>query len=116
MRRLPLLYPDLYSLSSSTFFLTRYETKEHATPVWFFKTDLIARVRRAGIGIPQYDTDERPQELVVRHAKPPVTGYRILVSAAAVSFGVVKATLSYTGYGAAPKAVDWVYGVIVTVV
>ncbi|TEB27244.1 hypothetical protein FA13DRAFT_1578794, partial [Coprinellus micaceus] len=45
---------------------------------------------------------------------PFITGYRVLVSAMAISFGTAKAYLSYRGKEGAPKAVEWVYGAIVS--
>ena len=33
----------------------------------------------------------------------------------ALSFGVIKATLSYLGYKTAPTVVEWVFGVVITV-
>ena len=62
-----------------------------------------------------YDSEDLPLDLVVRHKKLPITGYRILVSFCAGSFGLAKATLSYKGFATAPHVVDWAYGVIVTV-
>ena len=48
-----------------------------------------------------------------KHA--PITGYRLLVSVSAVSFGLAKATLSYRNAKViVPSAVEWVYGVVVT--
>lgn len=68
-----------------------------------------------GIKFPHYDTEERTLELLIKPKHPPVTGYRIIVSAAAFSFGMTKATLSYRGQQTAPTAVEWAYGVVVTV-
>ena len=72
-------------------------------------------VRALGIPIPMYDTEERPTDLLLKPKQPSVTGYRILVSASAVSFGMTKAFLSYRGLDTAPTTVEWVYGVMITV-
>ena len=99
----------------SAFFFNKYEAHANAKPRWFFRDDIVSRIRDIGVPIPMYDSEDLPVDLVVRHRKLPITGYRILVSVSAASFGLVKATLSYRGFATAPHVVDWVYGVIVTV-
>ena len=46
--------------------------------------------------------------------RPLITGYRLLVSATAISFGTVKIYISYRGEITAPKVVEWVYGAFVS--
>ncbi|RXW22124.1 hypothetical protein EST38_g3748 [Candolleomyces aberdarensis] len=101
------------------FFLTDYESKESAKPYWFFKADVMNGARavfqHVGIRIPEYDTEERPREslrLELKH--PPVTGYRVIVTAAAIFFGMAKAVFSYHGVETVPTAVEWIYGVAFT--
>ncbi|RXW15809.1 hypothetical protein EST38_g10044 [Candolleomyces aberdarensis] len=71
--------------------------------------------RRVGIKIPQYNTEERNLDFWNERKHPPVTGYRILVTATSVVFGVIKAALSYCGQDTAPTTVEWVYGTVITV-
>jgi hypothetical protein len=103
----------------SAFFFTQYEVKDTAKPYWFFKADIMDGVRtlfrRFGIRIPHYDTEERTLDVLIKPKHPPVTGYRIIVTAAAISFGMTKAMLSYRGQQTAPTTVEWAYGVVVTV-
>ncbi|KAJ2936351.1 hypothetical protein H1R20_g741, partial [Candolleomyces eurysporus] len=101
------------------FFLTDYESKESAKPYWLFKADVMNGVRPVfqhfGIMMTEYDNKERPREsLRLRLKHPPVTGYRIIVTAAAVSFGMTKAVLSYRELEMAPAAIEWIYSVVVT--
>ena len=72
-------------------------------------------IRALGLPILVYDTEERSMELLLKPRQPSITGYRILVSASAVSFGITKAFLSYQGLDTAPTTVEWVYGVLITV-
>jgi hypothetical protein len=111
MGKANLFQPFIYSV----FFLNKHEASEDAKPAWFFKDDIVNRVRDIGVPIPMYDSEDRSLDLVVKHKKIPITGYRILVSVSTASFGLAKATLSYKGFAMAPHVVDWVYGVIVTV-
>ena len=46
---------------------------------------------------------------------PPVTGYSLIVTIAAVVFGAAKAIPSYQGMSTQPAAIEWVHGVLVTV-
>ncbi|KAJ3505941.1 hypothetical protein NMY22_g17410 [Coprinellus aureogranulatus] len=101
-----------------TFFLTRYyEPKDEAKPYWLFKYDVVDRIRTLGIPIPLYDTEELPAERLIKSGTLPVSGYRILVSLCVISFGTTKALLAYRGLSShgAPTAVEWVYGILVTV-
>ncbi|KAJ2933426.1 hypothetical protein H1R20_g3676, partial [Candolleomyces eurysporus] len=102
------------------FFLSQYEIKDTAKPYWFFKADMMNGVRTLfrpfGIKIPQYETDERTLDLLIKPKHPPVTGYRIIVTAAAILFGMTKAMLSYRGEQTGPMTVEWAYGIVVTVI
>jgi hypothetical protein len=105
--------------NGSAFFLSQYEVKDTAKPWWFFKADMMEGVRtlfrRFRLNIPQYDTEERTLGLLIKPKRPPVTGYRIIVTVAAILFGMTKATLSYGGQQTAPTTIEWAYGVVVTV-
>ncbi|RXW15815.1 hypothetical protein EST38_g10038 [Candolleomyces aberdarensis] len=102
------------------FFLSQYEIKDTAKPYWFFKADMMDGVRTLfrpfGIKIPQYETEERTLDLLIKPKHPPVTGYRIIVTAAAILFGMTKAMLSYRGEQTGPMTVEWAYGIVVTVI
>lgn len=104
----------IIALSTRFFFLNIYEAKDDAKPSWAFKFDVVDGIRGLGLRIPIYDTEER-SEYLIRPKQIPVTGYRILVSASATSFGITKALLSYRGLKTAPTTVEWVYGVVLTV-
>ncbi|KIK00150.1 hypothetical protein K443DRAFT_679418 [Laccaria amethystina LaAM-08-1] len=45
---------------------------------------------------------------------PPITGYRIVVTASVLLFGLAKAMLGYLGHPVAANTFDWTYGVVVT--
>jgi hypothetical protein len=51
------------------------------------------------------DSDQNPQTRIA------LTGYRLLVTASVIGFGVPKAFLSYSGESAAPTTLDLVLGV-----
>jgi hypothetical protein len=44
---------------------------------------------------------------------PPITGYRIVVTASVLLFGLAKAMLGYLGHPIAANTFDWTYGVVV---
>ncbi|TFK19707.1 hypothetical protein FA15DRAFT_568591, partial [Coprinopsis marcescibilis] len=46
---------------------------------------------------------------------PPLTGFRLLVIVSVAGFGILKASLSYSGVKTAPTLVEWFYGVCVAV-
>ncbi|RXW15582.1 hypothetical protein EST38_g10277 [Candolleomyces aberdarensis] len=101
------------------FFLNEYEAKNTARPYWVFKADIMDGVRNLlrdhlGINIPQYDTEERDLELLLKPETLPMTGYRIIVTASAISFGITKAALAYHGFESAPTTVEWIYAIVVT--
>ena len=66
------------------------------------------------MNIPQSDTEELNSESLIQSKRPPITGYRILVTASAISFGMTKAALSYRGFETVPTTIEWIYGVVVT--
>ena len=45
---------------------------------------------------------------------PPITGYRIAITASVFLFGLAKAMLGYFGYSPAANTIDWVFGIVVT--
>lgn len=49
-----------------------------------------------------------------RHWRPKLTGYRFLVIASTVAFGVPKALATYHGKVILPIYLEWSFGVIVT--
>lgn len=77
--------------------------------------NVVDSMRSVGIPIPVYATEERPSQYLIRPKRPHLTGYRILVGASATAFGLAKALLSYRGVNTAPTAVEWIYGVVITV-
>ncbi|TFK22028.1 hypothetical protein FA15DRAFT_54082 [Coprinopsis marcescibilis] len=101
-----------------SFIFSKVENREAARPQWFFKKDFMDFVwaigRLSSWRTPRYRSEERPSALLIKPRRPPVTGYRILVSICVVSFGMAKAGLSYSGKEAAPTAVEWVFGVFVS--
>ena len=77
---------------------------------WLFKKDLAPY-----LWLVLYRTDEVALPAgfhLSRH--PPITGYRIAVTASVLLFGLAKAMLAYFGYSLATNTVDWVFGVVVT--
>ncbi|KAF8164536.1 hypothetical protein BJ912DRAFT_256283 [Pholiota molesta] len=59
---------------------------------------------------PVYQSEERTH---IQHY-PSITGYRLLVSATVIVFGVMKMIFSYMGQNTAVNAVDWVFAVIIS--
>lgn len=58
--------------------------------------------------LPEYDTRERTREsLRLELGHPPVTGYRVMVTATAISFGITKAILCYRRLKTASTVVEW---------
>ena len=105
------------SRANSDFFLSYFDGNETARPKWLFQTDLMDALRdaclKAGIVIPIYDTTDKFEARSFGWKKrPSITGYRLLVSVIALSFGTTKAYLSYTGNEAGSKGVEWAYGSI----
>ncbi|KAJ2934397.1 hypothetical protein H1R20_g2702, partial [Candolleomyces eurysporus] len=106
-------------ISGIVVLLLEYEAKDTARPYWFFKADIMDGVRKLfrnhlGINIPQYDTEERDLDSLFKPKTLPITGYRIIVTASAISFGMTKAALAYRGFEPAPITVEWIYAVVVT--
>ncbi|KAF6753544.1 hypothetical protein DFP72DRAFT_901982 [Ephemerocybe angulata] len=100
------------------FFISQYEAKESAYPQWLFKTDMVMAVRpflrRLGITIPRYSTEERTVDPLIKPKHPSVTGYRILVTGTAISLGLTKAIVAYLGHTTVPTTLEWIYGILVT--
>ena len=77
---------------------------------WLFNKDLAPY-----LWLVSYRTDEVALPAgfhLSRH--PPITGYRIAITASVLVFGLTKAMLGYLGCSVAAKTVDWIYGVVVT--
>ncbi|RXW12048.1 hypothetical protein EST38_g13806 [Candolleomyces aberdarensis] len=95
-----------------------YEAKDTAWPYWLFRADIMNGVRKlfrsVGIKIPRYNTEAPNLEFLIKPKHPPITGYRILVTASAIIFGMTKAVCSYIGLETAPSTVEWLYGVAIT--
>jgi hypothetical protein len=103
------------------FFISYRDGNEHANPAWLFQNDVFEVARQewdgfAWRGRSEHSDSEHSGTQRVPNLKdrPFITGYRVLVSAMAVSFGTAKAYLSYRGKEAAPKAVEWAYGAVVS--
>lgn len=104
----------------SVFFLSYYDGDDNAEPKWLFGTDLMDSIRATtmnfGLSIPFYDNTELSGMLFVNERHPPITGHRLLVSLAAFGLGTAKAILCMNAdRPTAPKAVEWVYAAIVSV-
>ncbi|KAH6913660.1 hypothetical protein BKA70DRAFT_1096960, partial [Coprinopsis sp. MPI-PUGE-AT-0042] len=41
---------------------------------------------------------------------PPITAYRLLVTACVIGFGSLKVVLSYRGFSTEPTSVEWIFG------
>ncbi|KAJ3504990.1 hypothetical protein NMY22_g17736 [Coprinellus aureogranulatus] len=102
------------------FFLSYCEGNENARPRWFFQADLMRTVRWLlrtlfAIKIPRYNTTE---DRTGRHlaSNPTLTGYRLLVTFAAVSFGTAKAYFALNGKETAAKTIEWVYAALVSII
>ncbi|KAF9472298.1 hypothetical protein BDN70DRAFT_938293 [Pholiota conissans] len=70
-------------------------------------------LRCASIPKPKYRSDERIH-MLSSSQRPPVTIYRILVSATVTVLGLAKLTCAYMGMSTAASAVDWVFAVLVS--
>ncbi|KAH6907450.1 hypothetical protein BKA70DRAFT_1044551, partial [Coprinopsis sp. MPI-PUGE-AT-0042] len=46
---------------------------------------------------------------------PPLTGYRLLVTSLTVTFGALKAELTYLGRSTEAGTLEWTFGTIITV-
>ncbi|TFK31440.1 hypothetical protein BDQ12DRAFT_694141 [Crucibulum laeve] len=95
-----------------------YEYETNRKTSWFFDYDCMnfiwRTLRRYSLRAPNYRTDERSVERLIKPLHPPVTGYRILVTFTAFCFGMVKSSLSYRGLSTAPTTIEWIFGVVVT--
>ncbi|TFK31736.1 hypothetical protein BDQ12DRAFT_92571 [Crucibulum laeve] len=95
-----------------------YEYEINRETSWFFDLDCMnfiwRTLRRYSLQAPNYRTDERSVERLIKPPHPPVTGYRMLVTFTAICFGMVKSSLSYRGLSTAPTTIEWIFGVVVT--
>lgn len=86
---------------------------EYPKLAWFIDYDLVRLVWS-----PQYSSEERQQTNETDETDagpyPHITGYRLLVSSSVLLFGMMKASLSYAGFGGAANVVDWILGVVIT--
>ncbi|KAH6889596.1 hypothetical protein BKA70DRAFT_1329308 [Coprinopsis sp. MPI-PUGE-AT-0042] len=96
------------------------ESREDARPRWLFKLDTMNLVwrflRRISIRPPRYQTEEVDTRLLLKPKHPPITGYRFLVTLCVVGVGSLKAALSFKGKSTEPTTIEWVFGVVITVV
>ena len=87
-----------------------YDEDHRQRMKWLFSEDLAANFWPV-----LYRTDEVDLPAgfhLSRH--PPITGYRILVTASVLLFGLAKVMLGYLGYPVAANTFDWIFGVVVT--
>jgi hypothetical protein len=73
-------------------------------------------LRSLSIRPPRYQTEEIDTNLLLKPKYPPITGYRILVTSCVVGLGSLKAGLSFSGKSTEPTTIEWVLGVVFTVV
>ncbi|KIK00153.1 hypothetical protein K443DRAFT_679420 [Laccaria amethystina LaAM-08-1] len=77
---------------------------------WLFNQDLAPY-----LWLVSYRTDEVALPAGFHFSRhPPITGYRIAITASVPLFGLAKAMFGYLGYSLAANTFDWVFGVIVT--
>ena len=79
---------------------------EYPKFAWFFDSDLVRL-----IWSPLYSSEERQRS---EGPYPRITGYRLLVSGIVFLFGMMKASLSYAGFGGAANVFEWILGVVIT--
>jgi len=101
------------------YWLGLYENHDPRVMPWLFETDYASYLWRFialifSCRTPSYRTDERSVVMLIKKRHPPITGYRILLSATTIGFGLVKSILAYRGLSTAPTTVDWVFAVVVT--
>jgi len=80
---------------------------EYPKLAWFFERDLVRLLWSPG-----YSSEER-HRLGTDGPYPRITGYRLLVSGGVFLFGIMKASLSYAGFGGAANVLDWILGVVI---
>ncbi|KIK00152.1 hypothetical protein K443DRAFT_679419 [Laccaria amethystina LaAM-08-1] len=87
-----------------------YDEDHRQRMKWLFNKDLAAYLWPIS-----YRTDEVDLPAGFHLSRrPPITGYRIVVTASVLLFGLAKAMLGYLGCSVAANTVDWIYGVVVT--
>ena len=87
-----------------------YDEDDRQHMKWLFKKDLAPY-----LWLVSYRTDEVALPAGFHLSQhPPITGYRIAITASVFLFGLAKAMLGYLGYSLATNTVDWVFGVVVT--
>ncbi|TEB27249.1 hypothetical protein FA13DRAFT_946670 [Coprinellus micaceus] len=104
------------------FFLSYYDSDENANPRWLFRTGALEGLQTATRLIlrkfaslnDQAAEPAQPPRIRRRLRTPKLTVYRSLITLAAIGFGTSKLYLSLIGEETAPKALEWVYGVVVT--
>ena len=83
---------------------------------WLVRYDLMeilwSLFKHLSLRRPEYNSGERRPQPV--HARPPITGFRIINSGLVLVLGLGKAYLSYGSYGTAATTVDWTGGVVLT--
>jgi len=79
---------------------------EYPKLAWFVDYDLVRLVWS-----PKYSSEERQQ---TDGPYSLISGYRLLVSSSVLLFGMMKASLSYAGFGSAANVLDWILGVVIT--
>ncbi|TEB27242.1 hypothetical protein FA13DRAFT_946534 [Coprinellus micaceus] len=96
------------------FFLSYLDADQSAKPAWLFQIDVLGRGSDSSLLFDaRHGGGVRPR---LYGGHPTLTGYRLLVTTTAVVFGSTKAVLAYLGYTTAPRAIEWVYGVAVSMV
>lgn len=95
------------------------EARGSTHPKWLFHYDTLdllwAFARKLSLHPPAYENKERQSNLRAKPRRPPVTLYRMFVSACVLSFGLSKAAVSYLGRKTEPSALEWFLGVVVTI-
>ncbi|KAF8159769.1 hypothetical protein B0H34DRAFT_417352 [Crassisporium funariophilum] len=97
-------------------FIGSYEVHEPRVLPWFFHDDYLeylwSFIRTfTRFQPPAYLSDERKVGMILTGKHPPITGYRILVTVMALSFGLLKATLSFVGLNMGATTVECIFGV-----
>jgi hypothetical protein len=108
---------DVPALMQPRFFMIGWlegDPSHYPKLAWLVDRDLIQLIWSLFEKTPNYTSEERKPLPGSDGVHPHITGYRLLVSGSVLIFGMVKACLSYVGFGGAANALDWTFGVIVT--
>jgi len=85
---------------------------------WFFEKDyaryMWSLLELCDINTPSYSTAEIDDIPLIKTHHPPLTGYRLLVSIATLTFGIVKSICVYLGQSPAANTLDWLFGVAIS--